>query len=93
MTGSLLKNKFGAILDYIDSNEMKQKLVIKVLERHIYNLERDPNSMATKKKTYSRSTLFRKDSSVPENITKRVDSVYTPLKINVSESCKKMINN
>ena len=56
---ALLENKLGAILDYIDSNEMKQKLVNKVLERHIYNLERDPNSMATKK-IYS--TLFRKDS-------------------------------
>ena len=49
---ALLKNKFGAILDYTDSNEMKQNLVIKVLERHIYNQERDPNSMATKKKTF-----------------------------------------
>ena len=37
-----LKNKFGAILDYIDSNEMKQKLVSKVLKRHIYILEWDP---------------------------------------------------
>ena len=56
---ALLENKLGAILDYIDSNEMKQNSVNKVLERHIYNLERGPNSMATKK---AYSTLFRKDS-------------------------------